>query len=66
MVGLFMNFSRLTDKALREYDAARAELLLDVSPHDGLRTGPYLRARLAREQITMTNLLTSEAFDPAP
>jgi hypothetical protein len=27
MVGLFMNFSRLTDKALREYDAARSELL---------------------------------------
>jgi hypothetical protein len=44
MVGLFMNFSRLTDKALREYDAARAELLLYVSPHDGLRLGPYLRA----------------------
>ncbi|MGH3220782.1 MAG: hypothetical protein ACRDPY_19145 [Streptosporangiaceae bacterium] len=45
MVGLFMNFSRLTDKALREYDAARAELLLYVSPHDGLlRTTPYLRA----------------------
>src|ERR1700749_1375824 len=44
MVGLFMNFSRLTDKALREYDAARAELLLYVSPFDGLRTSPYLRA----------------------
>ena len=44
MVGLFMNFSRLTDKALREYDAARAELLLYVSPHDGLRASPYLRA----------------------
>jgi hypothetical protein len=45
MVGLFMNFSRLADKALREYDAARAELLLYVSPHDGfLRTTPYLRA----------------------
>lgn|SRR5215211_3730506 len=44
MVGLFMNFSRLTDKALREYDAARAELLLYVSPHDELRLGPYLRA----------------------
>jgi hypothetical protein len=44
MIGLFMNFSRLTDKALREYDAARAELLLYVSPHDGLRLGPYLRA----------------------
>ena len=45
MFGLFMNFSRLTDKALREYDAARAELLLYVSPHDGeLRISPYLRA----------------------
>jgi hypothetical protein len=45
MVGLFMNFSRLTDKALREYDAARAELLLYVSPPDEiLRTSPYLRA----------------------
>jgi hypothetical protein len=44
MVGLFMNFSRLTDKALREYDAARAELLLYISPFDGLRTSPYLWA----------------------
>lgn len=44
MVGLFTNFSRLTDKALREYDAARAELLAFVSPHPGLRMGPYLRA----------------------
>jgi hypothetical protein len=45
MFGLFMNFSRLTDKALREYDAARAEMLLYISPHDGiLRTSPYLRA----------------------
>jgi hypothetical protein len=44
MVGLFTNFSRLTDKALREYDAARVELLLYVSPHDGPRIGPYLRA----------------------
>jgi hypothetical protein len=45
MFGLFMNFSRLTDKALREYDAARAELLDYVSPHDGeLRISPYLRA----------------------
>ena len=26
LVGLFTNFVRLTDKALREYDAARAEL----------------------------------------
>ena len=44
MVGLFMNFCRLTDKALREYDAARAELLLFVSRDDGLRISPYLRA----------------------
>jgi hypothetical protein len=44
MVGLFMNFSRLADKALREYDAARTELLLYVSPHDGLRASPYVRA----------------------
>lgn len=35
---------RVTDKALREYDAAHAELLLYVSPFDGLRTSPYLRA----------------------
>jgi hypothetical protein len=45
MVGLFVNFSRLTDKALREYDAARAELLLYVSsPQGELRPSPYLRA----------------------
>lgn len=45
MVGLFMKFSRPTDKALREYDAARAELLLYISPPDEiLRTSPYLRA----------------------
>ena len=45
MFGLFMNFCRLTDKALREYDAARAELLDYAAPHDGeLRTSPYLRA----------------------
>jgi hypothetical protein len=44
MVGLFMNFSRLTDKALREYDAARAELLHYVAPVDEFRIGPYLRA----------------------
>jgi hypothetical protein len=45
MIGLFTNFSRLTDKALREYDAARAELLLYLSPGDGpLRTSFYLRA----------------------
>ena len=45
LVGLLMNFSRLTDKALREYDAARAELLFYISPHDGqLHVTPYLRA----------------------
>jgi hypothetical protein len=44
MVGLFMNFSRLTDKALREYDAARAEVVLYVSPADELGISPYLRA----------------------
>jgi len=44
MVDLFMNFSRLTDKALREYDAARAELLLFVSPRVGLGTSSFLRA----------------------
>jgi hypothetical protein len=44
MVGLFMNFSRLTDKALREYNAARAELLLFVSPHVDLQTSFSLRA----------------------
>lgn len=44
LIGVFMNFSRLVDKALREYDAARAELLLYLSPGDGLRTSPYLRA----------------------
>lgn len=43
MVGVFMNFSRLTDKALREYDAARAELLAYVSSH-GWPTSSYLRA----------------------
>ncbi len=46
LIGLFTNFVRLADKALREYDAARAELTLVVtpSPYDGLRTSPYLRA----------------------
>jgi len=44
LVGLFTNFVRLIDKALREYDAARAELMLYVVPHEGLRTSPYLRA----------------------
>jgi hypothetical protein len=44
LIGLFTNFARLTDKALREYDAARAELLLFLGPSEGLRTSPYLRA----------------------
>ena len=44
MTGLFMNFVRLTDKALREYDAARSELITYLEPSDGLRTGAYLRA----------------------
>lgn len=44
LIGLFTNFVRLTDKALREYDAARAELLAFVSSYPGLRTSPYLRA----------------------
>src|SRR4051794_10229813 len=44
LVGLFMSLARLTDKALREYNALRAELLLYLAPHEGLRTSPYLRA----------------------
>jgi hypothetical protein len=44
LVGLFMNLARLSDKALREYDAARAEVQLYLAPHAGLRTSPYLRA----------------------
>jgi hypothetical protein len=32
MVALFINFARLTSKALREYNAARAELLRHVEP----------------------------------
>ena len=45
MFGLFMNFSRLTDKALREYDAARPSCWTIIPPHDGeLRISPYLRA----------------------
>ena len=44
MVALFINFARLTDKALREYNAARAELLRYVEPRDGLRMSIYLRA----------------------
>jgi hypothetical protein len=44
LIGLFTNFVRLTDKALREYDAARAELVLYLQPSEGLLTGRYLRA----------------------
>lgn len=49
-VGLFNNLVRLTDKALREYDAARFELIdyldgRDGSPRQlGVRTSPYIRA----------------------
>ncbi len=48
-VGLFTNLVRLTDKSLREYDAARFELFdyLDgwaAEPRKGLRTSPYIRA----------------------
>jgi hypothetical protein len=46
LVGLWMNFVRLTDKALLEYDAARAELINYLyPPDDGThRLSPYLRA----------------------
>ena len=44
IVGLLTNFSRLVDKALREYDAARAEVIEYLEPHEGLRTSPYVRA----------------------
>ncbi len=48
-VGLYTNLVRLTDKSLREYDAARFELLdyLDgwgAESRKGLRTSPYIRA----------------------
>jgi hypothetical protein len=43
-VGLFTNFVRLVDKALREYDAARTELYNYVEPTSVLRVSPYLRA----------------------
>ena len=44
-LGLLSNFVRLVDKSLREYDAARAELIFYVEPHEGtLRTSPYIRA----------------------
>lgn len=44
LVGLFTNFCRLLDKALREYDAAREEINLFLTPSDSLRTVHYLRA----------------------
>jgi hypothetical protein len=49
-VGLFNNLVRLTDKALREYDAARFELIDylrgrdDIPRQRGVRTSPYIRA----------------------
>lgn len=44
-LGLLSNFVRLVDKSLREYDAARAELMLYVKPHEGsLQTSSYIRA----------------------
>jgi len=49
-VGLFSNLVRLTDKALREYDAARFELIDYLDGRDGIprqrgvRTSPYIRA----------------------
>jgi hypothetical protein len=47
-MGLWINFVRLTDKALREYDAARAELIDYVSDIGGgnfnFRISPYVRA----------------------
>ncbi len=44
LMGLWMNFVRLTDKALREYDASRHELLSYVGHAGGFRTSPYIRA----------------------
>ena len=44
LIGLFMNFVRLTDKALREYDAARAEVISYIQLTSRLRKGAYLRA----------------------
>ena len=42
-VVLFINFCRLTDKSLREYDAARAELLNHLSVGHQFLIAPYLR-----------------------
>ena len=44
LAGVFTNFARLTDKALREYDAARAELLSYMAGQAGLPVSSYLRA----------------------
>lgn len=49
-MGLFSNLVRLTDKALREYDAVRFELMDYLDGRDGtprkggVRTSPYIRA----------------------
>jgi len=45
-LSIAMNLCRLTDKALREYDASRTELTLYLEPNDspGIRISPYLRA----------------------
>ena len=48
MIGLLTNFSRLTDTALREYDAARAEMLLYVSR----MTGRYAPVRICGRSTT--------------
>jgi len=43
--GIFVNLVRLTDKALREYDAARAELIRYVDVYESsFAIGPYVRA----------------------
>jgi hypothetical protein len=43
--GIFVNLVRLTDKALREYDAARAELIRYVDVYESsFAVGPYVRA----------------------
>jgi hypothetical protein len=44
--GIVMNLCRLSDKALREYDAARAEVITYLEPNTapGVRISPYLRA----------------------
>jgi hypothetical protein len=44
LVGLFTNFVRLTDKALREYDADRTELFSYLRSSADLRTAHYVRA----------------------